>query len=190
MSRTPLRTALYLLMQEGYVESTRDGRQSRLSVVAPTREDARELFSLVGEIEALAAERCSALPTDARTKVVAEMRKANAAMRATASLRPSRPADTIRADAAFHDAFVEAGAGRRLLSFFRSAKPHADRCIYLYYAALTDEIIVSTEEHEQLIDAIAAGDAPAARRAVELNWRNAARRLAASMTALGDRGVW
>ena len=37
MSRTPLRTALYLLTQEGYLESSSEGRQSRLSVVAPDR---------------------------------------------------------------------------------------------------------------------------------------------------------
>ena len=32
MSRTPLRTALYLLHQEGYVEASDEGRQSRLTV--------------------------------------------------------------------------------------------------------------------------------------------------------------
>jgi DNA-binding GntR family transcriptional regulator len=104
--------------------------------------------------------------------------------------KPPSPTETIRLDAEFHRAYVEAGAGRRLLSFFRSVKPHADRFVYLYYTTLTTEIIVSTQEHEVIIDAIASGDAAAALRAVRTNWRNAADRLAKSISALGERGVW
>jgi DNA-binding GntR family transcriptional regulator len=111
-------------------------------------------------------------------------------MRAAAAQRPPRPAETIRLDGEFHRTYVEAGAGRRLLSFFRSVKPHADRFIYLYYTTLTTEIIVSTQEHEVIIDAIAGGEATAALRAVRTNWRNAADRLAKSITAVGERGVW
>ncbi len=190
MSRTPLRTALYLLHQEGYVEAVGEGRQSRLSVAPLTQEDATEIFDVVGEIEGLAARRAAALPASARTALVAELRALNAAMRAAATRQPSSPAETIRLDGAFHRAYVEAAAGRRLLSFFRSVKPHADRFIYLYYTTLTTEIIVSTQEHEVIIDAIAAGDAAAARIAVQTNWLNAADRLAKSISAFGERGVW
>jgi DNA-binding GntR family transcriptional regulator len=190
MSRTPLRTALYLLHQEGYVEASGEGRQSRLSVAPLTQEDATELFDIVGEIEGLAARRAAKLAPVVRKALVAELRSVNAAMRAAAAQRPPRPAETIRLDGEFHRTYVEAGAGRRLLSFFRSVKPHADRFIYLYYTTLTTEIIVSTQEHEVIIDAIAGGDATAALRDVRTNWRNAADRLAKSITAVGERGVW
>jgi DNA-binding GntR family transcriptional regulator len=190
MSRTPLRTALYLLNQEGYVEAVGEGRQSRLSVAPLTQEDATEIFDIVGEIEGLAARRAAALPAVAREALVTELRAVNAAMRAAAAHRPPSPSETIRLDGEFHRAYVEAGAGRRLLSFFRSVKPHADRFIYLYYTTLTTEIIVSTQEHDIIIDAIAAGDTAAALRAVQTNWRNAAERLAKSITAIGERGVW
>jgi DNA-binding GntR family transcriptional regulator len=190
MSRTPLRTALYLLTQEGYLEASSEGRQSRLSVVAPTLEDAAEIFNIVGEIEALATEGAAALPDARRAKLAAELRTLNAAMRATATRRTPSPPETLRYDGDFHLAIVEAGAGRRLRNFHRSMKPQADRCIHLYYAASSDDILESTEEHDTIIDAIAAGNAQVSRRAMKANWRRAGRRLARTMTAFGERGVW
>ena len=190
MSRTPLRTALYLLYQEGYVEAVGEGRQSRLSVAPLTQDDATEIFGMVGEIEGLAARRAATLDPATRKALVARLRSLNAAMRAAARQKPPSPSETIRLDGEFHRAYVEAGAGRRLLSFFQSVKPHADRFIHLYYTTLTTEIIVSTQEHETIIDAIAAGNAKAALAAVQSNWLNAVDRLAKSITAVGERGVW
>jgi DNA-binding GntR family transcriptional regulator len=190
MSRTPLRTAMYLLNQEGFVEVAGTGRQLRLSVAPLTQDDATEIFDIVGEIEGLAARRAAKLAPAARKALVTELRSLNAAMRAAAAKKPPNPSETIRLDGEFHRAYVEAGAGRRLLGFFRSVKPHADRFIYLYYTTLTTEIVVSTQEHEVIIDAIAAGDPAAALDAVQTNWRNAAERLAKSITAFGERGVW
>lgn len=190
MSRTPLRTALYLLHQEGYVEAVGEGRQSRLSVAPLTQDDATEIFGMVGEIEGLAARRAASLPPPARGALVVELRSLNAAMRTAAKRTPPSPSATIRLDGDFHRAYVEAGAGRRLLSFFRSVKPHADRFIYLYYTTLTTEIMVSTQEHEIIIDAIAAGNPSAALAAVQNNWLDSVDRLAKSITAVGERGVW
>jgi DNA-binding GntR family transcriptional regulator len=190
MSRTPLRTALYLLHQEGYVEAVGEGRQSRLSVAPLTQDDASEIFGIVGEIEGLGARRAASTSPSTRATLAAELRELNAAMRAAASHQPPSPAETIRLDGAFHRAYVEAGAGPRLLGFFRSVKPHADRFIYLYYTTLTTEIIVSTQEHDVIIDAIAAGDAATAHEAVQTNWRNAAERLSKSIRAIGERGIW
>jgi DNA-binding GntR family transcriptional regulator len=190
MSRTPVRTALYLLNQEGFVEVAGKGRHLRLSVAPLTQEDATEIFDIVGEIEGLAARRAARLAPAARKALVTELRSLNAAMRAAATKKPPSPSETIRLDGAFHRAYVEAGAGRRLLGFFRSVKPHADRFIHLYYTTLTTEIIVSTQEHGVIIDAIAAGDPAAALDAVRTNWLNAAERLAKSISAFGERGVW
>jgi DNA-binding GntR family transcriptional regulator len=190
MSRTPVRTALYLLHQEGYLESVREGRQSRLCVAPLTQADAAEIFGIVGEIEGLAAARAAALPAPRLTALTARLRALNATMRRAATRRRPNPLETIRIDTEFHRTYVEAGAGRRLLSFFSSVKPHADRFIYLYYTTLTTEIIVSTREHDAIVDAIAAGNARTARRAVQTNWENAAERLSKSIAALGERGVW
>jgi DNA-binding GntR family transcriptional regulator len=190
MSRTPVRTALYLLHKEGYVEVAGEGRHLRLSVAPLTQEDAAELFGIVGAIEGLAARGAALLGPAKRSQLIAELRALNRAMRAAAKQRPPKPMETIRLDTEFHRAYVEAGAGRQLLGFFRSMKPHADRYVHLYYTTLTTEIIVSTQEHELIVAAIDTGDATAAEQAVQTNWRNAAARLAKSITALGERGVW
>lgn len=190
MSRTPVRTALYLLHQEGYVEASGEGRQSRLAVAPLTQDDAVEVFGMVGEIEGLAARRAAGLDAAARTALVARLRELNAAMARAATRQPPDPSETIRLDMAFHRTYVESGAGRRLSAFFDAVKPHADRFIYLYYTTLTTEILESMREHEVIIDAIAAGDPDAARRAVQHNWDHAATRLGTSIAALGERGVW
>jgi DNA-binding GntR family transcriptional regulator len=190
MSRTPLRTALYLLQQEGYLESVGDGRQSRLAVAPLTQADAAEVFGIVGEIEGLAAGHAAALPPAALTALTGQLRTLNTAMRRAATQPRPNPLDTIRIDGEFHRTYVEAGAGRRLRAFFESVKPHADRFIYLYYTTLTTEIIVSTREHDAIVEAIGSGNARLARRAVQTNWQNAAVRLSKSIAALGERGVW
>jgi DNA-binding GntR family transcriptional regulator len=190
MSRTPLRTALYLLQQEGYLESVGEGRQSRLAVAPLTQADAAEIFGIVGEIEGLAAGRAAALPPARLTALTAKLRALNTSMRRAATRPRPNPLDTIRIDGEFHRTYVEAGAGRRLLGFFESVKPHADRFIYLYYTTLTTEIIVSTREHDAIVEAIGSGNARSARRAVQTNWENAATRLSKSIAALGERGVW
>lgn len=190
MSRTPLRMALFRLSQEGYVDALGEGRQARLAVAPLTEDDALEIFAIVGEVEGLAARRAAALPDSERAALAMRLRELNAAMRRAADQPMVNAGETIRLDTEFHQTFVEAGAGRRLLALFRTLKGQADRYIYLYYTTLTTEIRVSTAEHDQIIDAIAAGDDTRARRAVQDNWENAARRLSKSIAAVGERGVW
>jgi DNA-binding transcriptional MocR family regulator len=54
MSRTPVRGALYLLQREGYVQEHRNASKSRILVTSLTKEDANELYSIIGRIEGLA----------------------------------------------------------------------------------------------------------------------------------------
>ncbi|MFN8581068.1 MAG: GntR family transcriptional regulator [Gemmatimonadaceae bacterium] len=55
VSRTPVRAALQRLQQEGFVVDTPSLQQSRPTVAPMTKEDARELFNILAEIEGLAA---------------------------------------------------------------------------------------------------------------------------------------
>ncbi len=189
VSRTPVRAALQRLEQEGYIVGTARGQQYRAAVSPLTREDARELFAIVGEVEALAARRAALLAPAPRATLEAELRTLNERMRAASLPRPDQNL-LFDADTAFHLRYVVGGSGPRLLALHAAIKPQAERYIRLYYSALVEEIAISLSEHEVIIDAIARGEPDAAQLAVEVNWRNAAERLQRVIDSVGERGSW
>jgi DNA-binding GntR family transcriptional regulator len=190
VSRTPVRGALQRLQQEGYIVSSGNGQQSRLSVAPLTQEDARELFGIVSNLEALAARGAAALPADVRKAVVADLDALNAELReAAAEARPDHQR-LFEVDQRFHNMYVEAGSGPRLLALHAAVKPQSERYIRLYISALVDEVDTSVDEHGSVIRAIEAGDADAADLAVMSNWRNAVDRLSRVIDSLGERGTW
>lgn len=190
VSRTPVRSALHRLQQEGYIASIGRRKEQRLVIAPLTQEDARELFEIVGELEGLAARGLATRDAPARLAVVAELRRLNDQLSDAADA--ARP-DTIRIfdlDTSFHRRYVEGGAGPRLLALHDAVKPQAERYVRLYTSALVDEIARSVTEHEVIVERIAAGNADGAQRAVLRNWRNAAGRLNRVIATLGERGSW
>jgi DNA-binding GntR family transcriptional regulator len=85
---------------------------------------------------------------------------------------------------------VEAGAGRRLLALHTTIKPQAERYERLYLSLLVSDLQTSAAEHEAIAAAIERGNADAAQRAVQTNWRNAAERLERVIDRAGERGSW
>ncbi len=190
VSRTPVRSALHRLQQEGYISSVGRRKEQRLVIAPLTQEDARELFDIVGELEGLSARGLATREPDARSVVVEELKHLNDQLALAA--RAPRP-DTLRIfdlDTTFHRAYVEGGAGPRLLALHDAVKPQAERYVRLYTNALVDELAKSVEEHAVIIERIDAGNADAAQRAVIRNWRNAAARLSRVIATLGERGSW
>ena len=189
VSRTPVRGALQRLQQEGYVVDSPTLRQTRPTVAPLTSDDAHELFVLVGALEGLAAAR-AALGTPAeRTALATELAEINDAFRSAATASRPDHGRIFELDERFHRCYMQA-AGRRVRSLHDTVKPQAERYERLYVSMLTPELHTSVVEHRAIIRAIRAGDAPAAQAAVETNWRNAADRLAAVVTATGERGSW
>ncbi|MBA2244272.1 MAG: GntR family transcriptional regulator [Gemmatimonadetes bacterium] len=190
VSRTPVRSALHRLQQEGYILASGAGKQSRLSVAPLTREDARELFGIVGLVEGLAARWAAERPPTPRARLAEELRRLNAELlHATQEERPDHEL-IFELDTAFHRRYVEAGAGPRLLSLHDAVKPQAERYVRLYISALVDEIGTSVEEHEEITGAVEAGEPELSQRKVEKNWRNAAERFTRVIDTLGERGSW
>jgi DNA-binding GntR family transcriptional regulator len=190
VSRTPVRSALQRLHQEGFILAGREGELNRPMVSPLTREDAQEIFEIVGGIEALAALRAARLPGPERAQVVRRLETANEALRAIeAEPRPER-SQFLALDNAFHAVYVEVGAGPRLRGLHDSVKPQGERYLRLYVSTLTGEIATSVAEHEHIIDAIRAGAPDRAHNAALHNWRNAAERLRRVIDTMGERGSW
>ena len=188
LSRTPVRSALHRLQQEGFVSSVGRGQDQRLIVAPLTQDDGREIILIVGHLEGLAAHTAASLPDDRRKQVVARLREINRELAAESKRREFTRIFDL--DQAFHRAYVEDVVGPRLLALHRAIKPQIERYTRLYISVLVDTLPTSVKEHEIIMRAIASGDAEGAQRAVETNWRNAAARLSRVIGQLGERGSW
>ena len=190
VSRTPVREALQRLLQEGYVIDMLGAQQSRLTVAPLTRDDVRELLSVVGALEGIAAHHAGLLPTPAREALARALRAANADFHRAGSATPIAHEALYDADERFHREIVEAAAGPRLLALHAAVKPQAERYIRMYISMLTSDIAASVAEHESILSAILEGRSDDAERAVATNWRHAAGRLAKVIEVAGERGAW
>jgi DNA-binding GntR family transcriptional regulator len=190
VSRTPVRAALQRLQQEGFIVDSPALQQSRPTVAPLTKEDARELFNIGAEIEGLAARWAAALPAANRDALADELAVINDQFRRTSDARHPSHNRLWELDEKFHRRYVEAGAGPRLLGLHNAVKPQAERYERLYVSLLTREITTSVAEHGAIIRAIRSGNVDAAQATVELNWRNAAERLALVIDSVGERGKW
>lgn len=190
VSRTPVRSALHRLQQEGYIASGDGARDTRLTIAPLTQNDALELFMIIGVLEGLGAREAAKLPPLERTALVTDLREINTNMLQEAQ-RPRRDIlQLFEVDTLFHRRYMIAASGKRLLSMHDAIKPQGERYIRLYYSSLSDEIATSVKEHEVIISQIEKGDAVAAQNAVDRNWRNAASRLNKVIAAVGERGSW
>ena len=189
LSRTPVRSALHRLQQEGFLASVGRAGDQRLIVTPLTQQDGRELLLIVGHLEGLAARETAALPDEQRRQVVKLLRTINKDL-AIEARRHRSPARVFALDLAFHRGYVEHVVGQRLRALHRAIKPQIERYTRLYVNVLLDTLPTSVKEHGAIIDAIAKGNPDAAQRAVETNWRNAAGRLMHVIAEHGERGIW
>lgn len=190
VSRTPVRSALLKLQQEGYVSSSGKGRQSRLSVSPLTSEDAYELWWIVGGIEGVAGRWAAMLGAPEREKLVDRLTEINADLLVQADLQVRDPNRIFELDSLFHRTFVQSSAGPRLLALHETVKPQTERYGRLYTSSIVDEVEVSAREHQAIIDGIGKGDPDEAEAAAEHNWHRSADRLVRVIESLGEMGRW
>ena len=189
LSRTPVRSALHRLEQEGFVASAGKGRERRLIVAPLTRDDGEEVYYIVGHLEGLAARMAASLPAAKRKALATRLRDLNRQM-AAESRKHEDASRVFELDLEFHRSYVEGVVGPRLLTLHRAIKPQSERYSRLYVMVLLDELSASVKEHEAIAASIAKGDPDAAQRAAEANWHNAARRLERIISQHGERGSW
>ncbi len=189
-SRTPIRGALHWLQREGYVLSARSSSKSRMLVAPLTKEDAGELYSIIGHLEGLAARLTAALPSPARAIIIQKLRDDNAGLAEMARSRESDANRIFDLDRDFHATIVGASAGPRLLDLHRTVHLQTERYWRLYSGAILGELGKSVTEHQKIIAAISKGDSDDAEKGVQINWQNGYERLSRLIDALGERGSW
>lgn len=190
VSRTPVRSALQRLQQEGFVSGLGGGRNARLVVSPLTREDARELIGILGAIEGLAAREAAALPQRERKLIVADQRRLNEEFGRILRMEAVDPQDVFRVHSAFHATHMEAAGLPRVRNLYESILPQAERYRRVYITVAPQGLVEEVSEHLPIIEAIERGDAAGAQMAVQENWIAAAERLAKIVDRLGDRGSW
>ena len=190
MSRTPVRSALHWLQREGYVIEHKNVRKSRMVVAPLTKEDAGELYSIIGHVEGLAGRHTALLPKSQRVEIAARLKGFNQQLRKIAAAKPSPAGGIFDVDRSFHRAIIEAGAGPRLLALHKSIEPQAERYWRLYASSIIQDLHLSVAEHDEVISAIVAGDADRVERGLQTNWQNGCERLARVIEIFGERGSW
>lgn len=189
-SRTPIRGALHWLQRDRYVIAASNGTKSRMIVAPLTLDDARELYSIIGHLEGLAARSTAQLPTVARDLALEQMREYNSGLAELVHKHRSEANRIFELDMNFHRTIIEASAGPRLLELHNTVQPQAERYWRLYASAILDELDQSVAEHERIIKAISTGDTDEAEAGIQVNWDHGVDRLAKVIESIGERGSW
>ncbi len=190
MSRTPVRGSLFLLQREGYVIESRNGSKSRMIVAPMTKEDANELYPIIGRLEGLAGRRAAALPQDERKTLAGKLKLVNDKLAQIARDRGYHGPDIFDLDHEFHHILLASGSGPRLATLHRAIEPQTERYWRLYASSIISELHVSVAEHEKIIAALLAGDPDRLERALCTNWEKGYKRLARVIEMFGERGSW
>lgn len=190
MSRTPIRGALYLLLREGYVVEYRNFSKSRMIVAPLTKEDANELYPIIGRLEGLSGRRAAALPQRDREELGGKLKRVNEKLAKIARERSYHGPEIFDLDHEFHRLILAAGSGPRLTALHRAIEPQTERYWRLYASSIIGELHLSVEEHEEIIAALVAGDGDRLERALFTNWENGCKRLAKVIEVYGERGSW
>jgi len=190
MSRTPVRGALYLLQREGYVLESRSGSKSRMRVAPLTKEDASELYPMIGRIEGLAGRRAAELPRPQLEELAAKLKAINRKLDQIAIARGFEGPVIFDLDHEFHRLLVTTGSGPRLRAMHRAVEPQTERYWRLYASSIVSQLHLSVAEHEEIIAALIEGNADRLERALCMNWENGCKRLANVIDIFGERGSW
>ena len=158
MSKTPIREALTQVCHDGLVRRL----PGRGYIVAPiTVKDLRDLFGMRLILETAAAERAAREPSPA---LVAELR-----LLSTISYDPEDPESHVQflnGNRIFHLTLAHAAGNRRLTLALEGLLLELDRSFFLGLR-LRDSSGEMKREHEEVVDALEAGDVDGLKNCIE-----------------------
>jgi len=157
VSRTPLREAFRVLIQEGLLISVGGGGTAEVVQLAPR--DARELYEVRAVLDGLAARLCAGRVADLpRAAIETNLIDLESTMEPSFDVRHFN-----RAHAAFHVALYEASGNVRLLQTLPVVRLSA-QMMFGRLATGPERMRDSVSEHRGIYDAILAGDGDEAER--------------------------
>ena len=148
-SRTPVREAIKYLASEGLVELL----PNRGAIVTPiTATTVREMFALLGALEALAGELACANASDADIAEIRALHYEMLAHHARGELAPY-----FRCNQRIHMRLVECAGNASLANTYRALNGHVRRARYManFSRERWDHAV---EEHEKILDALVRRD--------------------------------
>jgi len=192
VSRGTIRPALLRLRHEGYATAPRSGRQARLIVAPLTRDDAVDLYSLVGELEGLAASLAAVANDDVHGPMMASVRALQLQLEQLSRHPEPDPATFLDLDREFHRAYVAAAGRPRLLAAHETLRPQFERYARIYAVHIVGggQLSQTVREHGDIITCLGKKDPRASRDAVHRNWHHGVTRLLAIIDQVGARGDW
>jgi DNA-binding GntR family transcriptional regulator len=190
MSRTPVRGAIHWLQREGYVLEHRNVSKSRMIVAPLTKEDANELYMIIGGLEGIAGRGVAQLPDAQRKQVGQQLRALNGKLSSIASGQSGHPGEIFEADRDFHRLIIKYGAGPRLSTLHGGIEPQTERYWRLYASSIIKDLHTSVEEHKSIIRGVESGNADAVEAGLRENWLKGAERLGHVIDIFGERGSW
>lgn len=167
MSRTPVHEAMARLQEDGLVRIL---PKKGIVIRALSPADIEEIYEVIIALEGAAAARLARMAEAERGPVVAILQQATEAM--VAALDDDNLLQWAVADEDFHQALVTHSGNRRLMRMagMVADQLHRARMFTLNLRALP---VASSDEHQQIIEAIRRGDADTASRAARSHRQHA-----------------
>ena len=190
MSRTPVRGAIHWLQREGYILEHRNAKKSRMIVAPLTKEDANELYLIIGRLEGIAGRGVATLPASERKEICAQLQKLNDRLDIISKDREAPPGEIFENDRSFHRLIIKYGAGSRLTTLHKAIEPQTERYWRLYASSIIKDLHLSVAEHDHIIRGIQAGEADKVESGLQENWIKGAERLGHVIEIFGERGSW
>lgn len=190
MSRTPVRAALHWLQREGYVIVHHSPGRSRIMVAPLTRQDATELYAIVGHTEGLAGRGLASQAGPKRFAIAKRLTKINDRLFLIAEGRGGEPGEIYELDRDFHNLIVEAGAGARLSKLHAAIVPQSERYWRLYASSAINDLHQSVQGHARIIAALVAGNPDELEKGLQDDRLKGAERLGHVIDLFGELGSW
>ena len=132
--------------------------------------DVVELWGLMGALEGFSIQSVSKLAPQGCRELARVLDDINHDLVAACDLRPWDSDLVADLMSRFHVCFMNECAGPRVLTLYKTVRPHVERYEWAYGTQVSAEYSLSTDEHLAIIAAVEAGDGKLAKTLIERHW--------------------